>query len=319
MPFSRKIPSEQPSEQSTDQWELNKLPQINSLQNPKIKRLVRLRSRREREKERIILSEGARESLRALEAGVKLHELYLCPELFSPDAHHVLTALTALTTLTALTRPTQPITSDAPHTNHTNAAFNTTTLLSRTAFEKVSRRENPDGVLAIFEPPHIELSDIASSDTSQKTQTLVLVLHGLEKPGNIGAILRTADAVGVAAVLVLGRGADPYSPHVIRASQGSVFHVPTLVMSETEALTWLDAQQFSRVACTPDAKQHYWDAPLTGKIALLLGTEHSGLPQTWRDTQLAVAIPMQGAADSLNVSTAAALVMYECLRQQNNN
>lgn len=307
MPFSRKIPSEQPSKQSTDQWELDKLPQINSLQNPKIKRLVRLRSRREREKERIILSEGARESLRALEAGVKLHELYLCPELFSPDAHHV---------LTALTRPTQPITSDAPHTNHTNATFSTTTLLSRTAFEKVSKRENPDGVLTIFEPPHIELSDIALSDTPQGAQTLVLVLHGLEKPGNIGAILRTADAVGVAAVLVLGRGADPYSPHVIRASQGSVFHVPTLVVSETEALTWLDAQQFSRVACTPDAKQHYWDAPLTGKIALLLGTEHNGLPQTWRDTQQAVTIPMQGAADSLNVSTAAALVMYECLRQQ---
>lgn len=265
---------------------LDNLPYISSLQNPQVKRLVRLRGRKEREQADLLLLEGGRESLRGLQSGLQLAEMYLCPELFSADA--------------------QALADSLVNTNSYNL-----TLLSRTAFEKVSLRENPDGILCICQSPKPKLPELNNAPNA-----LVIVLHDLEKPGNVGAILRTADAVGAVAVLVLGRGADPYGPNVIRASQGSVFHVPTISLEEDAALAWLNKQQFNTIACTPDAPQDYWDAPLTGRVALLLGSEHSGLPTSWRQTDKAVSIPMQGAADSLNVATAAALVMYEALRQQ---
>ncbi|WP_216329609.1 TrmH family RNA methyltransferase [Deinococcus aestuarii] len=253
---------------------------ITSLQNPHVKRLARLRGRRDRDREGVILIEGARELSRAVAAGVALQTLYLCPPLFSPEAREVAPSL-----------PGTPV------------------HLSREAFEKVSGRENPDGLLGVAPTPAPPLPD-PSGDA------LLVVLHGLEKPGNVGAILRTADAAGASGVIVLGRGADPYGPNVIRASQGSVFSLPVVALEEGEALEWLAGRGFTRVACTPDAPQVYWDAPLTGRVALVLGAEHEGLPPEWRAAELPVRVPMHGAADSLNVATAAALVLYECLRQR---
>lgn len=257
------------------------MPAITSLQNPTIKRLVRLRaSRRAREEEgSSVLIEGARETSRALAAGWPAHELYLCPALFSPEAEAL--------------APSLP--SDA-------------TELSRDAFAKVSGREHPDGVLLISQAPQAKWPI--------EQATLLVVLHGLEKPGNVGAILRTADGAGADGVIVLGRGADPYSPNVIRASQGSVFSMPIYPAEETEALRWLESRGFTLVACTPDAPRTYWEADLTGRTALMLGTEHEGLPEHWRRDTSAVSIPMQGQADSLNVGVAAALVLYEALRQR---
>lgn len=254
---------------------------ITSLQNTQIKRLVRLRQRRARESEGVILIEGAREVSRAA-AKTPIRQLFLCPQLFSPEA------------------------------NELSLEAQTEFQLSVAAFEKVSVREHPDGVLAVMEQPQIKLPKLDE-------QAVVVVLHGLEKPGNIGAILRTADAAGANAVLVLGRGADPYSPNVIRASQGSVFNIPTICVSETEAWAWLSEQQFQLVACTPEAEKTYWQANLTGRVALLMGTEHEGLPPEWRDAShqhLAVKVPMFGEADSLNVATATALMLYECVRQK---
>ncbi|GAA5532513.1 TrmH family RNA methyltransferase [Deinococcus aluminii] len=253
---------------------------ITSLQNPQVKRLVRLRQRREREREGLILIEGARELARAAAAGLVPATLYTCEALYSPEAHAV-----------AATLP-------GPRTH-----------LSREAFEKVSGRENPDGLLATVPAPAPRLPEPGED-------TVLVVLHGLEKPGNVGAILRTADAAGAAGVVVLGRGADVYSPNVIRASQGSVFTLPVAALDEEEALAWLADQAFTHVACTPDAPQVYWDAPLTGRVALVLGAEHEGLPQRWRAAEVPVRVPMHGAADSLNVATAAALVLYECVRQR---
>ncbi|WP_102125376.1 TrmH family RNA methyltransferase [Deinococcus planocerae] len=253
---------------------------ITSLQNPHVKRLVRLRGRREREREGVILIEGARELSRAVAVGVLPQTLYLCPPLFSPEAREV-----------APSFPGTPV------------------LLSREAFEKVSGRENPDGLLGVAPVPDPALPD-------PDGDAILVVLRGLEKPGNVGAILRTADAAGASGVIVLGRGADPYGPNVIRASQGSVFTLPVAVLEEGEALEWLAGRGFTRVACTPDAPHVYWDAPLTGRVALVLGAEHEGLPPEWRAAELPVRVPMHGAADSLNVATAAALVLYECLRQR---
>ncbi|GGL73352.1 rRNA methyltransferase [Deinococcus aerolatus] len=260
---------------------------ITSLQNPQLKRLVRLHARRAREQEGVILIEGARELSRALEAGVRPTEIFSCPELHSPEAAGVAPAL-----------PLTP------------------TLLSAAAFGKVSGREHPDGLLAVAPRPVVDLPDLTED-------AVVVVLDGLEKPGNVGAVLRTADASGAAAVLVLGRGADPYGPNVIRASQGSVFALPVAALDGEEAHAYLAAQSCLTVACTPDAPHVYWDAPLTGRVALLLGTEHGGLPAHWRQAGgpgggLSVRIPMQpgSAADSLNVATAAALMLFECARQR---
>ncbi|ADY26126.1 tRNA/rRNA methyltransferase (SpoU) [Deinococcus proteolyticus MRP] len=255
---------------------------ITSLQNPTVKRLVRLRSsRRLREGEGTVLIEGARETARALAAGWAAGELYLCPALFSPEAAEL--------------APQLPMSA--------------VTELSAEAFAKVSGRENPDGVLLLSRPPQERWPTLPP-------QALLVVLHGLEKPGNVGAILRTVDGVGADGVLILGRGADPYSPNVIRASQGSVFTVPLRQQDEAEALAWLEEEGFTLVACTPDAPRTFWQADLTGRVALLLGTEHEGLPEHWRRHESAVSIPMRGQADSLNVATAAAVVLYEALRQR---
>lgn len=253
---------------------------ITSLQNPHVKRLVRLRGRREREREGVILVEGARELARAAGAGLAPQSLYTCEALYSPEAVAVAPTLSG---------------AQVP--------------LAREAFEKVSGRENPDGLLAVLPAPAPRLPDPGED-------SLLVVLHGLEKPGNIGAILRTCDAAGASGVLVLGRGADVYSPNVIRASQGSVFTQPVAALPEEEARAWLSRHAYTRVACTPDAPQVYWDAPLTGRVALILGAEHAGLPPEWRAADLPVRVPMHGAADSLNVATAAALVLYECVRQR---
>jgi len=253
---------------------------ITSLQNPQVKRLVRLRNRRDRDREGVILIEGARELSRAAAAGLVPQTLYTCEALYSPEARGVESGLPG---------SRQP--------------------LSRDAFEKVSGRENPDGLLAVVPTPAPRLLDPTGD-------ALLVVLHGLEKPGNLGAILRTADAAGASGVLVLGRGADVYSPGVIRASQGSVFTVPVAALPEDDALAYLSDHAFTRVACTPDAPREYWDAPLTGRVALVLGAEHEGLPPAWRTAELPVRVPMHGQADSLNVATAAALVLYEAVRQR---
>ena len=256
---------------------------ITSLQNPQLKRLVRLRSRREREAEGVWLIEGARELGRAQSAGVVLQQVFICPELFSPDAQALYPDL--------------------------DPSGQLLTPLSRPAFEKVSGRENPDGLLALAEPPSPELA-IPTGDM------LVLLLMGLEKPGNLGALLRTADGAGVDAVLVVG-GTDLGNPGVIRASQGSLFTQPVLSLPEDEALAWLREHGFTLVACTPEAEVAYWDAPLTGRVALCLGSEHDGLPALWRDrADLLVGIPMRGRAVSLNVSVAGALVLYDALRHR---
>ncbi len=233
---------------------------------------------------------GPEKLARARLAGYDFQSLYICPAFFNAEAEEVAGQVEAQTTEIIDTEIIE---------------------LSKAAFEKCSVREHPDGVLAVAFAR-------AAALPSLSTDTVVVVLHGLEKPGNVGAIIRTAEASGAAAVIVLGRGADPFGPNVIRASQGSVFNLPVIVLEEAEAQSWLSESSFITVACTPDAPRVYWDAPLTGRVALLLGTEHEGLPQAWRNTNHSVSIPMHkgGTADSLNVATAAALVLFECVRQR---
>ena len=253
--------------------------EIVSLQNPELKRLGRLKDRREREREGLLLIEGARELERAARGGVTLRALYCCPELYSPEAREVEPGL-----------PGERV------------------RLARPAFEKLSHRENGDGLLGLAERPERPPPELPPDP-------LVLVLLGLEKPGNLGALLRTADGVGADAVLVTGSDLD--APNVIRASQGSVFTLPAFTLGDAEALPWLRARGLTVAAVTPEAAQTYWAADLRGPLALCLGAEHAGLPPEWRAAaDLRLSIPMRGEADSLNVGVAGALVLYEARRQR---
>ena len=256
---------------------------IESSKNPRVKALVKLRERRVREREGRFIIEGTRELQRAMQAQVGLESLYLCPTFMSPESWNTVKSV------------------DVHRTE-----------LSEAAFKKVSLRQKPDGVLAVAETPSTNLNELSFADDA-----LVLVLDGLEKPGNLGALLRTADAANVDAVLVSGEGTDLYNPNVVRGSVGSVFSRPTLAVDEAELSTFLQAQNFKLIAAMPDAPQSYWRADLSGKVAILLGTEHDGLSEHWQNAAtLQVSIPMHGLADSLNVATSGALFMYEVLRQR---
>jgi len=259
---------------------------IDSSRNPELRARARLKERRVRVKEGRFLIEGAREVSRALAAGVGLEALYLCPALLGDAGRSVVVAA---------------------ETRHVPL-----TELSAAAFGVLSYRENPDGVVAVAERQAKTLTDLALPE-----RALVVVVEGLEKPGNLGALLRTADSVGAHALFATGGGTDLENPNVIRASMGSLFSRPVLAVDAAELLGWLRREGFSLVATTPHTDTLYWDAAYTGRTAVLLGAEHEGLSQALLDAaDVRVKIPMQGLADSLNVATTGALLLYEALRQR---
>jgi TrmH family RNA methyltransferase len=258
---------------------------LQSTQNPILKGLIRLREKRTREREGRYLIEGMREVARAADAGVPLQQLFVGPEFLAVGAEALIERLER--------RGVEVVT------------------LSKAAFEKASYRESPDGVLAVAAMQTRTLEELAVEDDA-----LVLILDGLEKPGNVGALLRTADAVGASAVILLG-GIDLHNPNLIRSSMGSFFHVPLYQVDEGELHGWLERQTLQLVAATPEAERCYWDADYRSATAILLGAEHAGLARVWRDeATVRVSIPMVGRADSLNVATAGALLLYEALRQR---
>ena len=257
--------------------------QIDSPKNPTVKDLVRLRERRVREREGRYLIEGTREVQRAVQAEVGVQEVFVCPALLRPEGEALVNDL--------------PL----PRTD-----------LSDAAFSRVSLRQNPDGVLAVAAVETRALTSLTLADNA-----LVLVIDGVEKPGNIGALLRTADAADLDAVFVTGAGTDLYNPNVIRASVGSVFSRPVLAVETEELLEFLQAKNFALVATTPDAERSYWEESYVGSSAIILGTEHEGLGRVWLEQATArVRIPMHGLADSLNVSVSGALLLFEALRQR---
>ena len=259
---------------------------VTSPTNPLVKRLVRLRERRARDAEGVALVEGAREVARALDAGWRPRLIATCAELASPEAAGVSALL--------------------------GAALAERVELSRAAFAKASLRQHPDGVLALLEPPHLDVDSLP-----WPAEGLYLVADGLEKPGNLGALLRSADAAGVDAVFVTGAGTDLLNPHVVRASMGSLFARPVLAVDASWLRATLRERGVRLVATSPQAEQDLWDADLTGPVAIALGTEHEGLAAGWLAAADArVRVPMAGMADSLNVATAGALLLFEARRQR---
>jgi len=184
--------------------------------------------------------------------------------------------------------------------------------VTQAIFEKISHRENPDGWLAIFPLPRKSLADIDLS-----SDPLLIVAESIEKPGNLGAILRTADAAGVDALLVCDPRVDIYNPNVVRASRGTLFTVPTIEISNENALSALRKSNIKLVAATPHAKTEFTEQDLHGPLAIIVGTENEGLTDFWmNEADLKVKIPMLGKINSLNVSIAAALIVYEARRQR---
>ncbi|GGM92842.1 23S rRNA methyltransferase [Thermus composti] len=252
---------------------------IASRQNPRVKALAALKERKERERTGLFLVEGRREVERALKAGLKPEAFLLGPK--------------------------------AGEAERDLAQGAEVLELSQEAMERVSVRENPPSLIGVFRIPEKRLEALALPENP-----LVLVLLGLEKPGNLGAILRAADGAGADLVLV-AEGVDLYSPQVIRNSTGAVFALPVYPLSEGEAARFLEKTGLPLVAATPEGERLYWEEDYRKGVAFLLGAEDEGLSEAWkRRAQARVRIPMRGVADSLNVAVTAALLLYEALRQR---
>jgi TrmH family RNA methyltransferase len=180
------------------------------------------------------------------------------------------------------------------------------------ALAKIAFGDRSDGLVAVIRTPSVALEDLAPG-----LHPLIVVLESVEKPGNLGAIMRTADAVGASAVIAADPRTDVCYPNAIRASVGTIFSVPLAVATASGALDWLVAHGVTTIAARVDAQQPYGDADLGGSIAIVLGSEAGGLTSTWNDPRVRpVRIPMRGAADSLNVSVAAAVLLFEARRQR---
>jgi RNA methyltransferase, TrmH family len=260
---------------------------ISSPANPRVKAAARLRDRREREETGLTLIDGGRELLRALGQSVEIDHAFVCSELVvGPDASAALDALQRL---------------GAPLVE-----------VSPAVLAKVAFGDRSDGLVAVIRTPSTAFESLAPG-----ADPLVVVVEALEKPGNLGAIMRTADAVGASAVIAADPRTDVFNPNAIRASVGTIFSVPLAVATASQALDWLVGHGVAAIAARVDAAQRYGDADLSGPIAIVLGSEAGGLTTTWNDPRVRpVRIPMRGAADSLNVSVAAAVLLFEARRQR---
>jgi len=261
--------------------------QITSLQNPRIKHAVKLRQRSHRDDEKLMLVEGYREIRRALDNGHPLNELFFCRALFQGSNEDALMEQSAAQGA-QLYDCSEPV------------------------FRKMAYRDRPEGLLGIA--PHVERSLTELDDIPSP---LVVVAEAIEKPGNLGTILRSADAAGADAVLVCDRCTDIHNPNVVRASIGILFALPVIEVGTPEALEWLRARDIQIVATTPHTDHLYTDTNLAKGTALVMGTEQVGLTSTWLEAAtVQVRIPMLGQADSLNVASATTLLLYEAARQR---
>lgn len=262
---------------------------ITSLKNERIKQVVRLRERGEREKSDLFLIEGYRELLRACDAHRKIDTLFYCSDLFLGKNEEALIRRISL-----------------------QGAY----LYSCTkeVFAKISYRDRPDGLLCIAPQRHAKLKNIELSKTP-----LLIVAEAIEKPGNLGTILRSSDAVGCDGVIICDRCTDIHNPNVVRASVGTLFTLPVIEASGVETLDWLKENGICVLAATPSAHADYTEVDMTVPLAIAVGTEQLGLSEMWMQrADIQVRIPMYGVADSLNVATATTLLLYEARRQRKN-
>jgi RNA methyltransferase, TrmH family len=263
--------------------------ELTSSQNPKIKEALKLRERRARDATGLFLIEGYRELKMALQCSVVIQRLFFAPDFFLGVNEEDLLRQATLQGSEIYRCPAH-------------------------LFEKLSYRDRPDGLLAIALQMRHTLSELMAQF---KKDPFLIVAESIEKPGNLGTILRSADAAGVDGVIVSDRCTDIYNPNVVRASVGTLFTRPVVEAKGEEILHALQTKKIKIVAATPSASVSFTEANLLGPIAIVVGTEQLGLSDPWlKVADLQVSIPMHGSADSLNVAVATTLLLYEVLRQR---
>lgn len=263
---------------------------LTSLQNPRIKNLAKLDKPGERARRQVTVVEGERECRRALDAGIVPVEAFLCRELVSPHAAPLVTRLEKLD------RQRQTLLYEVPPD----------------IFAKLAYRSESGGLLLVI--PYLGR---ALESLAPPAPAFLTVIEGVEKPGNLGAILRTADAAGVHAVIVTAGATDIHNPNVVRASLGALFTVPVAEASPQVTIDWLHRHQIQIVAASPAATTRYTAVDMTGPTAIVMGSEATGLSSTWEQAaDFLVQIPMVGIVDSLNLATSTALLLYEVVRQR---
>ncbi len=262
--------------------------EISSPSNPKLKYVVRLRTCAVREETGEMIVEGYRECRRALDHGYRPRAIFHCPDLYLKNENE-------------------------PRLVDECARLGAEVYsCTKACFGKIAYKERPDGLLMVG--PHVS---IPLERLRLPENALVIVTESIEKPGNLGTILRSADAARAAAVIVCDRATDIHNPNVVRASTGTMFSVPIVEASSDAALAFLKERGFRILAASPHAESLHFEVDLTGNVAIALGAEQYGLTRKWMDgADLRVRIPMLGLADSLNVSAAATILAYEAVRQR---
>lgn len=264
---------------------------LTSLDNPRIKALVRLREHRHRRRSGLFLAEGLREISRALACGLTLHELYVCSDMFTAPL---------------------PLGASKP------LRFEVT----RQVLGKIAYNENPEGVIAVVEQPRWSLEALMEAPRDPGWPDLWLIAAGTEKPGNLGAMVRSAEAAGARGVLVADAVVDAFNPNTIRSSTGAVFSLPVVEVTRDQVIDLCRQRGVRIVAATLEGRRRHSDAPMTGPTALLIGPEDRGLDAPWLSLVQGtggdlVRIPMPGRlVDSLNASNAAAILLFEVVRQR---
>ncbi len=259
---------------------------ITSRQNVRVKEAAKLRLRRQRERQGRFVIDGGRELLRALEAGIEVVEAFVCEPLGDDETRLA-----------------------AERVGKSGAVIATVT---EEVFEKLCFGDRLGGVVAVALAPRRGLGELKLPEAP-----LVAVLEGIEKPGNVGAVLRSADGAGVDAVIVADPRSDLFNPNTIRASLGTVFGASVCTAEAEEVRTWLRRLGVPVYAARVEATRLYTEVDYRRGAAIVLGSEAAGLSQKWAGEEVtAMGLPMRGAADSLNVSAAAAVVFYEAQRQR---
>ena len=260
---------------------------INSASNPRIRNILKLQANsRDRREQNLFVIEGYREICRAQASGIEIRELYVCPELdrqgrseelFEQDKSMLLTEVGV------------------------------------NAFSRIAYREGSDGLIALAVPRNLKLNDLKLS-----VNPLILILESVEKPGNLGAIMRTADAAGIDAVIVCDPLTDIYNPNAIRSGVGCIFTRQVVICTSSEAIEWLRNKKIKIFAAAlSDKALIYHQMDFRVPTAIVMGTEASGLSSEWLEkSDSQIIIPMKGIADSMNVSTSAAVLVFEAVRQR---
>ena len=264
------------------------LPQpVSSLQNAGIKEVVKLRQRSHRDEQALLIVEGYREVKRALDNQIPVRKLFFCPALYQGRNEPALVARCAEQNV-PMFECSEPV------------------------FRKIAYRDRPEGLLALCPQVRRTLADL-----ELPANPLIVVAEHIEKPGNLGTMLRTADAAGADAVIVCDRCTDINNPNVVRASIGTLFTVPVAEASTVETLAWLKTHGIGILAASPHARKNYTDVDMTRPIAIVVGAEQFGLSETWMtQADELVRIPLRGQADSLNVAAAATILLFEVVRQR---